>query len=250
MPPRTLRLTFDDPAFGSLEGVLPGVLAPTTVVEFEARNGPANGERLAFRPMEGEPVGPPPDAVLNQRFFSFAAPYGIQGFSPILFDGATSRGDGLTYFLEFGDGGVSAGPTAVHQIAQAGRYTARLTVIDRFGRSDSEERDFGVVSLVDSDGSFWRTLDSGLLLTFTSQPDHRVAGLGRFTFSSSGSPSQPFSGELIGDHDVRLRMDGSGIVLAGTLTLANSSADRRMLLTQSGGPDHGKTYVLHFAQGH
>ena len=107
VPPRTLRLAFDDPAFASLEGVLPKTLAPTASLELGAFGGPANGERLAFRPMEGEPTGPPPDAVLNHRYFSFGAPYAIRGFSPMRFDGSGSRGDGLSYFIEFGDGQTS-----------------------------------------------------------------------------------------------------------------------------------------------
>lgn len=73
MPPRTLRLAFDDPAFGALEGVLPKTLGQTAPLEMRAIGGPANGERLAFRPMEGEPTGSPPDAVLNQRYFRCGA---------------------------------------------------------------------------------------------------------------------------------------------------------------------------------
>jgi hypothetical protein len=71
----------------------------------------------------------------------------IQGFSPIVFDGSTSRGSGLSHFIEFGDGEVSSEPTAVHPVAGIGRYTAQMTVVDRFGQSNVERRSFGVLSL-------------------------------------------------------------------------------------------------------
>ena len=63
------------------------------------------------------------------------------------FDGSGSRGDGLSYFIEFGDGQVSAEPVAVHPIEQAGYYLARLTVVDRFGRADAEILSLWVNSL-------------------------------------------------------------------------------------------------------
>jgi PKD repeat protein len=144
---RAVQFVVDDQG-ETLGGVLPSVLSgESTRSELVARGGPADGERLAFAPLRGEPTGPAPDAVLKMRFFSFGA-FAVQGFSPILFDGSTSRGEGLTYFIEFGDREFSTEQSAAHPIATRGTYTARLTVVDRFGRSDQEAVSFEVKSLV------------------------------------------------------------------------------------------------------
>src|SRR5436190_23532787 len=79
---------------------------------------------------------PAPQAVLNVRFDSFGAAMAITGLSPIQFDGTRSSGDGLSYRIEFGDGQSSSKPIAIHPVDITGPLTARLTVVDRFGRTD------------------------------------------------------------------------------------------------------------------
>ena len=66
----------------------------------------------------------------------------------MLFDGSVSRGDGLSYFLEFGNRQVAEASTATHPIEKEGSYQARLTVVDRFGRLDSESVPYAAMSLV------------------------------------------------------------------------------------------------------
>ncbi len=250
VPPRTLRLTFDDPAFGRLEGVLPGVLGPATVLELGATGGPAHGERLVFRPMaQGEPTGSPPDAVLNHRYFSFSARFAIRGFSPMRFDGSGSRGDGLSYFIEFGDGQFSTEAVAVHPIEEGGKYTARLTVVDRFGRADAETREVLVDSLIDTivrnefwQGSGW--ISSSCTLQFDTQRGANVGGEMRCPLYG---PMQRFSGTLSGERDIRLVTD-SGEVLTGTLDMgqhlhyeAGKAGAWRMDLVQTTGANSGQT---------
>ena len=127
----------------TLEGTLPSAFSgDRATLALTARGGPANGETLVFSRRIGEPVGPPPDAVLRMRFFSFSAPFAVKQISPIEFDATPSRGDELASFIEFGDREVATVSKAVHPIAKEGQYTARLTVVDRFGRSDSESGPF------------------------------------------------------------------------------------------------------------
>jgi PKD repeat protein len=120
-----------------------------------ARGGVADGETLIFRRRSAEPSGPPPHAVFAMRFFSFSAPYAIKQISPVRFDASASQGDGLTYYIEFGDRQYTTDATAVHPLEKVGSYTARLTVIDRFGRTDVESRPFRVETLVANRDYFW-----------------------------------------------------------------------------------------------
>jgi PKD repeat protein len=251
--PRTLRLAFDDPAFGSLEGVLPKTFGQADSLELRAVGGPANGERLEFRPAEGEPTGPPPDAVLNHRYFSFGAPFAIRGFSPMRFDGSGSRGDSLSYFIEFGDGQVSTEPVAVHPIEEMGTYTARLTVVDRYGQADSETLPISVRSLtrLETPGAefpeFWIAVsdeENGGGLTFIHQRGSQVSGLSLLTFLS-GNLDEPFTGVVSSDENVRLVLERSEVVLTGTLRLTGRVSDWRLELTQLGGAQNGRKWVLH-----
>jgi len=230
--------------------VLPGVLEPASALGLRATGGPANGERLAFRPMVGEPTGPPPDAVLNHRYIAFGALFAIRGFSPMRFDGSGSRGEGLSYFIEFGDGQVSTEPVAIHPIEEGGSYTARLTVVDRFGRADSETRGGILVdSLVDQivGNDFWQ--GTGWLSTScTPQFDtQRGANVGGEMRCPLYGPMQRFSGTLSGERDIRLATD-SGEVLTGTVEMgrylhynAGKSGAWRMELVRTGGPNSGQT---------
>jgi len=245
--PRTLSLTFDDPAFGSLEGVLPSVLTPPASLELRALGGPANGERLAFRPADGEPTGPPPDAVLNHRYFSFSAPFAIRGFSPMRFDGSGSRGEGLSYFMEFGDGHLSTEPISVHPIDEAGEYTTRLTVVDRFGRVDSEVlrilvRTLQAIPLC----CFWISKEGPManaIIQFSSQRGNALSG---GFFRPLDELNGRFSGVLSGEREIRLVLDASGIVLTGTLDLPGEyEFGWLMRLKQAGGVNSGRELIFH-----
>ena len=189
---RTIRIVLDDQT-ETLEGVLPSVLTGDPgPLELVARGGPADNERLRFQPVRGSPVGPPPDAVFTMRLFSFEAPFAIRNISPIRFDASTSRGDGLTYYMEFGDGQVTTDAVAVHPMDRVGEHTARLTVVDRFGRSDSEATTYEVRTLVAQGYYVWWE-GPGMHLSFTAQEGTRVAGSLFFYHSDLNSPGTTFS---------------------------------------------------------
>jgi PKD repeat protein len=241
---RGVQIVLDD-GTETLEGTLPGVLSGESVRwTLSARGGPADGERLEFVRRRGEASGAPPDAVLKMRFFSFGAPFGVQGYSPILFDGSTSRGEGLQYFIEFGDSEFTAEPSAVHPISKAGIYTARLTVVDSFGRSDQEAQSFKVrsLTLLTDDYNifpFWQGSYPWLDLAFSSQEGREVSGRVR----SYVLGDRRFTGTLSGEGDLRLVLDGTDIILTGTLRLSGRTQyDWTLVLTQTGGTDHGKSF--------
>jgi PKD repeat protein len=245
---RDVRLVLDDQS-ETLEGVIPGVVTGESGSwDLLARGGSVDGEHLGFVPLRGEPSGSPPDAVLKMRFFSFSAPFAVQGYSPILFDGSTSRGEGLTYFIEFGDREFSTEPMTVHPIATAGTYTARLTVVDRFGRSDQEAARFDVRSLVTSGSyEYWYAYaeSQNFRLLFDTQDGQEVVGR-LWTFTSSGQILTRFRGTLSGEGDIRLVFEASNTVLGGTLNMRGYFDHWRMVLTQTGGSNDGQTYTFRY----
>jgi hypothetical protein len=245
-PDRRIRLMVDGPS-ETLEGVVPPVLTgDRSVWTLAVRGGPVDGETLTFTPRIGEPSGAPPDAVLKMRFFSFSAPFAIKEISPILFDGSASRGEDLTYFIEFGDRQVATAATAVHPIEGVGNYTARLTTVDRFGRSDVETVTFGVRSLVADDWYVWWEGDA-VIIRIASQRGTAIAG----TLSDSTNPPKLFTGTADADGSVRLRLADSSVTLVGTMTLAwRDYESNRLVLTYAGGPSNGKTLTLHFRSGY
>ena len=247
---RTIRIVLDDQT-ETLEGVLPSVLTGDPgPLELVARGGPADNERLRFQPVRGSPVGPPPDAVFTMRFFSFEAPFAIRNISPIRFDASTSRGDGLTYYMEFGDGQVTTDAVAVHPMDRVGEHTARLTVVDRFGRSDSEATTYEVRTLVAQGYYVWWE-GPGMHLSFTAQEGTRVAGSLFFYHSDLNSPGTTFSftGTVNAEGQVRLRL-ATDVELTGTLRLGKTYESNRMVLTFAGGPRNGQTVTFIFRNGY
>ncbi len=245
---RTIRIVLDDQT-ETLEGVLPSVLTGEPgPLELVARGGPADNERLRFQPLRGSPVGPPPDAVFTMRFFSFEAPFAIRNISPIRFDASTSRGEGLTYYMEFGDGQVTTDAVAVHPMDPVGERTARLTVVDRFGRWDSEAQTYEVRTLVAYGYYVWWESPVGTL-SFTAQEGTSVAGSG-FLYNPGSSVTRfSFTGTVNAEGQVRLRQ-GSDVELTGTLTLGNTYYSNRMVLTFAGGPRNGQTFTFNFRNGY
>ena len=248
---RNIRITTDDQA-EAFEGMLPGTISGKYSLALLARGGPADNAPLKFDPLSGPPAGPGPDVSFSIRFFSFSAPYAVQGYSPILFDASPSRGDDLRYFIEFGDGEVSSDISAVHPIDREGNYTATFTVVDRFGRVNTESGTFAVQSLV-AKGYYvwWFTTGHRRILNFTSQNGDQVGGeLRDLSTGAHGEPPQwYFTGTLSGQNHVRLHLTGTDIVLEGTLTLGDYFATR-LVLTQTGGPDNGKVWEFSFRNGY
>ena len=211
----------------AMVGSVPSVVSDDAAWRLTAQGGYASGETFSFRRQAGEPTGPPPDAVLKMRFFSFEAPYAIKQISPVLFDGSTSRGDGLSYFIEFGDGQAGTSATATHPMQDLGVYRAQLTVVDRFGRSDVETTQFGVASLDPVCSCGWVTPGGvpDAHLKVTRQVGATIAGWFSARVSSSGDRvyDSPFAGTVGADGALRLTLD-TGELLTGVL----ESLERRV----------------------
>jgi hypothetical protein len=255
--PRTVQIVLDDQS-AQLEGVAPGSLYEDGQLwTFQMRGGSVDGERLAFRPVIGEPTGAPPDAVLKMRIDSFGSLYAIEGLSPIQFDGSSSRGDGLSYVIEFGDGEFSTDATAVHilrdQLWSFNRFFARLTVVDSFGRTDKEVAETWTRSLVEPWGS------SKWYKGYPQPP----GGCENFRFENrqglnlTGScgtadiwPYPRFTGTLSGERDVHIVVPALGIEFRGHFELVDEWSNlHRMILTQIRGPDHGRTWLYLWDDG-
>src|SRR6185436_4084520 len=93
---------------------------------------------LSLRPVVGEPDGPPPTARLAVQI-DIDPTTAILRYTPIKFSAMASQGEDLSYFLEFGDGQATTEASASHVCQQWGLRVARLTAVDRFGRSSAAE---------------------------------------------------------------------------------------------------------------
>jgi PKD repeat protein len=252
---RTIRLVLED---GSevLEGAIPSVFSTLTTWPLTSRGNSVDGP-LAFSRVNGEPTGAAPDAVLGMRFFSFGAPFAVKQISPVLFDGSNSRGEGLTYYLEFGDGQSATTASATHPMQKEGGYVARLTVVDRFGRSDVETLAFEARTLVNPGGYDWwqgrvrsaGVTQAGVLIEFKTQEGTAVSGFvnrGNYPFEHS-----EFVGTVNPDGNVELRLVDSSVTLSGTMRLPTMSEyEHKLLLTYSGGKYDGQTMDLYWRRGY
>lgn len=85
-------------------------------------------------------------------------PATVQAGTPLAFDGSASEdpaGGGLVYGWDFGDGALGGAAEMAHIYAEAGTFTATLTVTDVWGFSDEAQVEVGVTpppSPVASDG--------------------------------------------------------------------------------------------------
>src|SRR4051812_44590093 len=111
---------------------------------------------------------------------------------------AMSRGTDLSYYVEFGDGAVSTQARVVHTIDQGGSLTARLTVVDRFGRSDSEVFPYFSFALTQPPNNFFSPNYSlprvNLELTFRTRAGRSYGGTVTY-----GSSSATFVANLTGE---------------------------------------------------
>jgi hypothetical protein len=188
-------------------------------------------------------------ALLKMRFFSFGEPFAVKQISPVLFDGSGSRGEGLTYYLEFGDGQSTTAASATHPMQKEGKYVARLTVVDRYGRSDSETRELEACTLVNRgyynewSGAIYPGLGGacGAYLVFDTQEATSVSGHLHTCDDRSPSPDlcspEPWMPTVRSGFNSLPRRE-----LTGTVTLPDfSEGNQRMELTYHGGIYDGRT---------
>jgi len=260
--PRSARFVMDDGA--TLEGVIPDRLNDTGERwTLQARGDTVDGSRLEFRALVGEPPSAAPDAVMKLQFGDDDAALPIAAMTPIQIDGSTSRGSGLNYFIEFGDGSVATNSQATRVVDRSSYpwLTARLTVVDQYGRSDSESTDYSLFELgiqhTFTDGGYWPGGEDGnslsaLQLTFRQRTGVNYVGMARQT-ECGGFPisctdrSTTANATLGGNHDIRIVLPVLGVTYTGTVEMVKYgpfSVSIKMYLLQSGGGRDGKRWTL------
>jgi PKD repeat protein len=252
-PPRNVRLVMNGGA--ALEGVIPDRLDdPAGTWPLSSTGDTLNG-RLEFRPIVGDPTGEPPVADMKMRFGNDNGWAPIPAVTPVLIDGSSSRGTDLSYFIEFGDGGAVATTSQASRPVDVGpdvfdpRLTARVTVVDRFGRSDARSRDYWWFMMpTGGGGDSWY---SGY------QPDGALLVMGfptrsGATYSVYVSKGMPYpqpgyfaSGTAVvyGYDDIRVTVPSLGIEFRGKISV--DAVRIWLTVVQSGGPDNGRTWKLY-----
>jgi len=229
----------------SLDGTLPGRLNDEAVSwPLIVHGDSADGQRLDFRAITGPPEGPPPDAAIAVRFANGEV-LAIPAVTPISIDATSSRGTDLTSFIEFGEGTIVADSRATRTVDKDmfdPSLTARVTVVDRFGRSDSESATYALYDLGARVQDIWYSGAS------VFSPELHASfwrpGLGTTYGVRIGTASE--HGESVAtvgaDYSIRITMPVSGIEYRGTLFLVG---EVRMVLVQRGGLNDGRTWTLH-----
>jgi hypothetical protein len=249
--PRTIRIVADDT---TLEGTIPGRLNEESERwPLAVRGGGYQGDRLEFRAIVGEPTGPPPDADLRIRIDSFGSPVAIVSLSPIEFDGSRSQGSGLSYHLAFGDDQAAAESRAIHAADTVGELTARLTVVDRFGRSDSESAKYVVFSpgYCCGDGWVFNDLTRSFLRFDFFRRHAGVSYEGNVAYRvDANSQGGSCSAVLSGERDIRIVVPSLGLEFRGYIDMSAGIGRSSMILTQFGGADNGRTWTLRYDEGY
>jgi PKD domain len=262
-------LTLSVPAEPPITGAIPSQVfdgqAILSLTGFAATAGP-----LSFSAVDGDPSSPPPVARLDLD--THGSNTAIIRYTPVGYSASRSTGDGLSYFIEFGDGTFTTDPSAAHAcqrwtLGLATAVSGKLTVVDRFGRVGfAQSRKFTCVGLVHYDQpSYSLTYGwtsevhipgaplfdlEGRALAFESQPGASFSGF----YSFPGHLRLHFTGTLSGEHDIHISVDG-GIELSGTAVVNDTTTtnfdrdfnpNRHLILRISGGPDDGKTFDFSF----
>lgn len=245
---RTAHLRTDDGS-EQYEGAVPGTVSgPDAVWTLTAHGGFADGMRLRFDPIVGEPPTAAPRARLSVRIDGDGSTVGLLNFTPIQFAATGSAGEQLSYVIEFGDGQAAASSTAVHPCTRVGLQTSRLTVVDRFGRAGSTSTQYWCDYLAAGFYDWLNAFDnpSGRheirQLAFSTQAGSRVAGV----YVHPEGYLSNFTGELSGENSIHLLLDGGGIEFTGKVILRDSLhgtavRDRHLILALRGGSASGFT---------
>jgi hypothetical protein len=203
-------------------------------------------------PPAAQPVpGAAPRAVLSLGADGLTPSLAVTSYD-MLFDASRSTGDGLTYVLEFGDGARTTQVAALHASPVSTQRTARLTVTDRFGRSDSIAQDY-FLAHVNNDSccsTSWvhtliNTFDSIVVLRLTLHQDGAVLS---GTYRGEDRVSRPVTGTLTRDRAVSLRTADGSIELTGGLEWKEperrnfSQAGVKLRLAVKGGTLDGKAF--------
>jgi hypothetical protein len=248
----------------TLDGVVPNQLnTDAETWRFEVRGAGFNGEPFDFRAIIGEPTGPGPDASLKIVLGSFGWTVAIASLTDIDFDGSASRGDGLSYILEFGDGQFATTSRATHRadppIAYMTSHKARMTVVDRFGRANTETAEYTVFMLPGVTSEKWYNPSPGPGLTFIFDRRSGLSYEGRisYTYPDGIQRNTTCKAVLSGDRDILITVDSLGLEFRGSIDMSTGSMTPSgagwilpsVTLTQRGGPDDGRVWVLKYDDG-
>jgi len=187
---------------------------------------------------------------LDVRFDSLGSAQPLVGLSPIRFDGSQSIGSRLEHFLEFGDGQFTSETQAIHPVNDLGLFTARLTVVDRFGRAHSRTFDyhsFGLFNCCFDGWVFGDGVSKFLRFEFFRRNHLDYEGIIRYGYAAQYASSSAHA-TLSGERDVHIRAPELGVEFRGYVDLSVPNQPT-MKVTQTGGPDHGRVWTLHYDDG-
>ncbi len=197
-----------------------------------------------------------PEARLDVAAMALRADgaFTFAGIVPMEFDARRSSGSGLSYRIDFGDGGESASVQTSHHYAYRYPYPiATLTVTDRFGRSARATSPPIVAIPLGTYAEEWIAYEDTTRVKARSFD--RLAGsitagrtfTGRFR-DLIDRIDEPFSGTISSSGGVNLRLS-SGVLFSGPLYIgATQGVPSGMTLAQTGGPDDGRTFKFEIAQ--
>lgn len=263
---QTLRGTFsmagepDRPIAGTLSGerqarfvadgqefdgtVTPAVSGEGAAWSLRLQGGTASGQTFTFKPAFGEPAVPPVADLRLIRPEGFI----MEGLE-IGFDASWSSGQDLTYFVEYGDGEYTTQPTSQHALQREGRFNARLTVVDRFGRDAVATPRLEVDNLTIYDSRYRYT-------TWVSQGTNPSNGVYEFrrlyvreqhgrdfagNYGHPGGGDSWFKGTLTGSRGIRIVLDGGGIEFTGTVRGSVEWGVEDLMMDTRGGSANGQT---------
>jgi hypothetical protein len=244
--PRHLHLMVDYGA--ALDGDVPSQLGDDAQAFTFADQGDSIDGPVTFQPILGTPSGPAPVASLTMTWGG-GLPAPIAGATPVNFDASASRGADLSYFLEFGDGTVATASQASHvaDVSNPNTYslTARVTVVDRFGRSDSRSSDYFLYDMGVRELDSWYDGPTNgsytLFMAFRSRSGANYTG--SIMQRGEGPPGSALSATVSGDGSaIVIRVPASGVEYLGTIQSVNSVW--QLVLVQHGGASDGATWRL------
>ena len=247
--PRTVRITLEGTTEAA-EGTLPDRVSDDRGLwPLLMRGDSVDGTRLDFRRAAGNPTGSAPDAVAVVEFGAVGA-MPIVDVTSVIFDATQSRGTDLSYFFEFGDGEKGTGSRLTRQLHRIGNLKAFLTVVDRFGRSDTESVSYWCMGLRTFPFDAWRGLLNGghVWLDLTSRDGANYGGVANYNPSGPENMIAPFFATLSDENHVYIAIPALGVEFRGTI-VTDRLFNHRMTLVQSGGTSNGVTWTLGYDDG-
>lgn len=231
---------------GTISGLVSGEEGATLLVR-----GFGGGD-LTFQPVVGVPTGADPVARLDISVDDYGSTSAVARFTPIRFGGVRSGGSGLVYVTEFGDGlADSTGPVTTHACQKEGVLTARLIVVDRFGRSSVAESQYGCRSSLGWECLFGVGMTNGYWNPVAQRSEFRllrresgdsVAGAGTGWYRHPEGNESHLTWRLTAPQNITLTLDDGTMEFTGPMILGRGSCcDSNWRLSVRGGSANGAT---------